>query len=201
MASMARCSSSSFLFDILTFRGPKISLAGVILVISIELQNPQFHSSNKTTSPVQFPAISAEAFVVFGCSPSFYPAAGGTDLSRCGVTARVLDPLDGWHLVMLNTTKVRRGSGTQCAFDMANSKRTQLMSFTSSKRTSLCFFFSSPVGFVGFPRQLPLMYPGGPQFARAGVPPMAASMPPMSPAAMGSLPPTQHLAPQMQPRP
>lgn len=44
--------------------------------------------------------------------------------------------------------------------------------------------------------QLPLMYPGGPQFARAGLPPMAASMPPM--AAMSSLPPTQHLAPQMQ---
>jgi len=43
--------------------------------------------------------------------------------------------------------------------------------------------------------QLPLMYPGGPQFARAGVPPMAASMPM---AAMSSLPPTQHLAPQMQ---
>ena len=41
--------------------------------------------------------------------------------------------------------------------------------------------------------QLPLMYPGGPQFARAGLPPMAASMPPM-----GGLPPTQHLSPQMQ---
>ena len=34
-----------------------------------------------------------------------------------------------------------------------------------------------------------------PRFARAGVPPMADSMPP---AAMSLLPPTQHLAPQMQ---